>query len=68
MKKITSLIVSGMLMLSMVGCGNTNQFENTTVQEQQIENPVTSASFHAGHGTFLRQCSRLEATATKEGS
>lgn len=39
MKKITSLIVSGMLMLSMVGCGNTNQFENTTVQEQQVENP-----------------------------
>lgn len=39
MKKITSLIVSGMLMLSMVGCGNTNQLENTTVQEQRVENP-----------------------------
>ena len=39
MKKITSLVVSGMLMLSMVGCGNTNQLEDATVQEQQIENP-----------------------------
>ena len=39
MKKITSLIISGMLMLSVVGCGNVNQVENVTVQEQQIENP-----------------------------
>lgn len=68
MKKILSLLLSGIIMLSMVGCGNTNQFENTNVQEQQMENPDMDKAWDlANQATEDKYDTRIGEGFIKEG-